>query len=61
MTGRTSFAGFGHLPQFLLQIPDFVTQTCRKLELELLGRRMHLVGKLTDKVGEILCLSLIHI
>ena len=47
--------GLGHLPQLLLQILDFVAQTSRELELQLLRSRVHLVVQLTNQVGKILC------
>ena len=41
MTGRELFARLRHLPKFLFQVTDLVTQTSRKLELHVVRRRMH--------------------
>ena len=45
---------FGHGSQLLLEVADLVAQARRKLELELFGGRVHLVGKLADQIGQIL-------
>ena len=42
-----------HGAQFLLQVFDFVTQTSRDLELEMLGGGHHLGGQLLDEFGEL--------
>lgn len=44
-----------HGPQLLLEVANLVTQARRQFELQLFGRGMHLIGKLANKVCEILC------
>ena len=45
------FARLRHLPKFLFQVADLVTQTSRKLELQLFGGGMHLLGQLSNEIS----------
>ena len=54
MTGRELFARLRHLPKFLFQVTDLVTQTSRKLELQLFCGGMHLLGQLSNEISQIL-------
>ena len=51
MTGRRLLARLSHLPEFLLQVADLIAQTRGKLELQLFGGRVHLLGQLPDQIG----------
>ena len=47
------FARLRHLPKFLFQVADLVTQTSRKLELQLFGGGMHLLGQLSNEIRDL--------
>ena len=51
MTGRELFARLRHLPKFLFQVTDLVTQTSSKLELQLFCGGMHLLGQLSNEIS----------
>lgn len=51
MTSRELFARLRHLPKFLFQVTDLVTQTSCKLELQLFGGGMHLLGQLSNEIS----------
>ena len=51
MTSRELFARLRHLPKFLFQVTDLVTQTSRKLELQLFCGGMHLLGQLSNEIS----------
>ena len=51
MTSRELFVRLRHLPKFLFQVTDLVTQTSCKLELQLFGGGMHLLGQLSNEIS----------
>ncbi len=51
LRGRARGARLRHLPKFLFQVTDLVTQTSCKLELQLFGGGMHLLGQLSNEIS----------